>query len=420
MDKRKLLITVIAALMAAVMIFGLVAMAIPSKANAAKSSSEIQKEIDALKKEQEANRKQLAILESQLSENQGQINEIVAQKNVIDQQVFLLHQQVQNLSQQITAYNGLIADKQAELDEATARWEELNRQYLERVRAMEENGSVSYWSVLFQANSFSDLLDRLNMIDEIAAADRRRMKELNEAAKAVEEAKIGLEAEKTALEVSKKELEATSQQLSVSRAEADQLLQDLLAKGREYQDLIDEHEKRESETLKELDEKEAAYDKAKEREYQEWLASQQPSSGTPNSNTDSEGKVWLLPINYTYFSSPFGYRIHPIHGDWRFHAGVDLSAPQGTPIYATRAGVVTVAAYEAGGAGYYVNINHLDGYVTRYMHMTHFIVSPGQKVQAGQVIGYCGSTGGSTGPHLHFGVYKNGVAVNPALYINIK
>ena len=420
MDKRKLLITVIAALMAAVMIFGLVAMAIPSKANAAKSSSEIQKEIDALKKEQEANRKQLAILESQLSENQGQINEIVAQKNVIDQQVFLLHQQVQNLSQQITAYNGLIADKQAELDEATARWEELNRQYLERVRAMEENGSVSYWSVLFQANSFSDLLDRLNMIDEIAAADRRRMKELNEAAKAVEEAKIGLEAEKTALEVSKKELEATSQQLSVSRAEADQLLQDLLAKGREYQDLIDEHEKRESETLKDLDEKEAAYDKAKEREYQEWLASQQPSSGTPNSNTDSEGKVWLLPINYTYFSSPFGYRIHPIHGDWRFHAGVDLSAPQGTPIYATRAGVVTVAAYEAGGAGYYVNINHLDGYVTRYMHMTHFIVSPGQKVQAGQVIGYCGSTGGSTGPHLHFGVYKNGVAVNPALYINIK
>jgi len=420
MDKRKLLVTVVAALMAAVMIFGLVAMAIPSKANAAKSSSEIQKEINALKKEQEENRKQLAILESQLSENQGQIDEIVAQKNVIDQQVFLLHQQVQNLSQQITAYNGLIADKQAELDDATARWEELNRQYLERVRAMEENGSVSYWSVLFQANSFSDLLDRLNMIDEIAAADRRRMKELNEAAKAVEEAKIGLEAEKTALEVSKKELEATSQQLNVSRAEADQLLQDLLAKGREYQDLIDEHEKRESETLKELDEKETAYDKAKEREYQEWLASQQPSPSTPNSNTDSEGIVWLMPINYTYFSSPFGYRIHPIYGDWRFHAGVDLSAPQGTPIYATRAGVVTVAAYEEGGAGYYVNINHLDGYVTRYMHMTHFIVSAGQTVQAGQVIGYCGSTGGSTGPHLHFGVYKNGVAVNPALYINIK
>ena len=420
MKKRQLWVSIIAGLLAALMIFGLIAGSISSTANAAKSSSEIQKEIDALKKEQEKNKAQLAILESQLSENQGEIDKLVAQKNVIDQQIFLLHQQVQNLSQQITAYNGLIADKQAELDEATARWEELNRQYLERVRAMEENGSVSYWSVLFQANSFSDLLDRLNMIDEIAAADRRRMKELNEAAKVMEEAKISLEAEKTALEVSKKELEATSQELNVSRAEADKLLQELLAKGREYQDLIDEHEKRESETLKELDEKEAAYDKAKEREYQEWLASQKPPVNNSGSNTDSEGKVWLMPINYTYFPSPFGYRIHPIHGDWRFHAGVDLSAPQGTPSYATRAGVVTVAAYEEGGAGYYVNINHLDGYVTRYMHMTHFIVSAGQKVQAGQVIGYCGSTGGSTGPHLHFGVYKNGVAVNPALYINIK
>ena len=129
--------------------------------------------------------------------------------------------------------------------------------------------------------------------------------------------------------------------------------------------------------------------------------------------------TWLLPITYDYFSSPFGYRIHPIYGDWRFHYGVDLSAPTGTPIIATRAGVVTTAAYEHGGAGYYVNINHMDGFATRYMHMTHFIVSEGQKVQAGQVIGYCGSTGGSTGPHLHFGVYKDGVAVNPALYINI-
>ena len=98
---------------------------------------------------------------------------------------------------------------------------------------------------------------------------------------------------------------------------------------------------------------------------------------------------------------------------------MDLAAPQGTPIYASRGGQVTTTAYEAGGAGYYVSINHLDGYATRYLHMTHYIVSPGQYVAAGQVIGYCGSTGGSTGPHLHFSVYYNGTAVNPAQYINI-
>ena len=113
------------------------------------------------------------------------------------------------------------------------------------------------------------------------------------------------------------------------------------------------------------------------------------------------------------------YRIHPIYGDYRFHYGVDLSAPQGTPIYATRGGQVTIASYEAGGAGYWVSINHMDGFSSRYMHMTHFIVSPGQYVAAGQVIGYCGSTGGSTGPHLHFGIYYNGAAVNPAKYIKI-
>lgn len=418
MNKRKLLVSIIAGLMAAVMVFGLIAMAIPS-ADAAKSSSEIQEEIDALKEEQKKNREQLAVLQGQLSENLDEINQIVERKNTIDQQVFLLHQQVQNLSKQITAYNSLIADKQTELDTATARYEELSRQYKERVRAMEENGSVSYWSVLFQANNFSDLLDRLNMIEEIAAADQRRMKELNEAAKAVEDAKTSLESEKIALEVSKKELEETSQQMNVSKLEADELLQTLIAKGQAYQELIDEHEKIESDTAQQLDEKESAYDKAKEREYQEWLAAQQPPKDVGTTTVDASGKVWVLPISYTRFSSPFGWRIHPIYGDTRFHAGVDLSAPTGTPIVATRAGVVTVASYEGGGAGYYVNINHLDGFVTRYMHMTHFVVSEGQTVKAGQIIGYCGSTGASTGPHLHFGVYYNGAAVNPALYINI-
>ena len=418
MNKRKLLVSVIAGILAAVMVFGLIAMAIPT-ADAAKSSAEIKEEIEELKKEQQENRDKLAELQGKYSENLDEITELVAQKNTIDQEVFLLNQQVQNLSKQITAYNSLIADKQAELDTATDRYDELNRQYKERVRAMEENGSVSYWSVLFQANNFSDLLDRLNMIEEIAAADRRRMEELNEAAKAVESAKTELESEKIALEASKQELETTSQQMEVAKLEADALLQQLIAKGQEYQALIDEHEKIESDTAQQLDEKESAYDKAKEREYQEWLAAQEPPKQSSTVTIDTSGISWVMPISYTRFSSPFGWRTHPIYGDTRFHAGVDLSAPTGTPIVASRAGVVTVASYEEGGAGYYVNINHLDGFVTRYMHMTHYIVSPGQTVKAGQIIGYCGSTGASTGPHLHFGVYYNGSAVNPAQFINI-
>ncbi len=418
MKNKKLWVSLLAGLLAALMIFGIIAGSLPAPVSAAKSSAQIQQEINQMKEQLKNNKSEVAKLEGQLSANMDKMEDIVANKNLIDQQIFLLHEQVQNLNKQITAYSDLIADKQTELDEATANWKQLSDKYKERIRAMEEDGKLSYWSVLFKANSFSDFLDRLSMIEEIAAADQRRIKELNDAAKEVEEAKIGLENEKIALEASRKEMEASSAELEKSREEADKLLKQLIATGEEYQKLLDEAEKKESETSGTISQLESAYDAAKEREYQEWLASQPPVQTGGSSNT-VDGVTWLLPINYTRFSSPFGYRIHPIYGDWRFHYGVDLSAPQGTPIYATRGGRVTYATYDS-SSGYYVSINHLDGFVSKYLHMTHYIVSPGQYVAAGQIIGYCGSTGASTGPHLHFSLYYNGSAVNPAKYINIK
>ena len=418
MKNKKLWVSILAGLLAALMVFGIIAGALPSYVSAAKSSAEIQQEINQMKEQLKNNKSEVAKLEGQLSANMDKMEDIVANKNLIDQQIFLLHEQVQNLNKQITAYSALIADKQAELDQATANWKALSDKHKERIRAMEEDGKLSYWSVLFKANSFSDFLDRLSMIEEIAAADQRRIKELNDAAKMVEEAKIGLENEKIALEASRKEMESASVELEKSREEADKLLKQLIATGEEYQKLLDEAERKESQTAGKLDSLESAYDAAKEREYQEWLASQPPVQTGGSSNT-VDGVTWLMPINYTRFSSPFGYRIHPIYGDWRFHYGVDLSAPQGTPIYATRGGRVTYATYDS-SSGYYVSINHLDGFVSKYLHMTHYIVSPGQYVAAGQIIGYCGSTGASTGPHLHFSLYYNGSAVNPAKYINIK
>lgn len=416
MKNRKLWVSILAAFMALMMIFGIVASIIP--VNAAKSSAEIQVELNASKEQLKQNQKEVAKLQGQIDANMGEMEKMVEQKNLLDQKIFLLNQQVNLISQQITAYNTLIADKQDELDVATDHWQALNEKYKERIRAMEENGKVSYWSVLFKANSFSDFLDRLSMIEEIAAADQHRLKELNEAAAVVEQAKGELAAEKAELEASKKELEASFDELEAAQKESEKVLKELIATDAEYQKLLVEAEKKQVESQKTVDSLEYAYDEAKEREYREWLASQPPKNET--GSKDYDGYTWLLPINYTAFTSPFGYRDHPVYGGWRFHAGVDLAAPQGTPIYATRGGQVTIASYEAGGAGYWVSINHLDGtYSSRYMHMTHFIVSPGQYVAAGQVIGYCGSTGASTGPHLHFGIYKNGEAVNPALYIKI-
>ena len=124
-----------------------------------------------------------------------------------------------------------------------------------------------------------------------------------------------------------------------------------------------------------------------------------------------------MPCSYVYMSSPFGLRQSPTSGASTFHQGVDLAAPAGTPIYASRAGVVTIATY-SNSAGYYVTINHGDGYSSIYMHMTNYVVSAGSAVSAGQLIGYVGSTGISTGNHLHFGIAYNGAYINPCNFLS--
>lgn len=263
------------------------------------------------------------------------------------------------------------------------------------------------------------------MVQEIAAADKRRLEELDAAAKEVTEAKASLETEKLALEETKAALAETQAQLSEKRAEADALLAELVDKGMEYELLIEESELEQAQLAQEIANTKDEYDKAK---YQEWLATSVPPATRPaspsydNSGSTSSSTVggisWKVPINYTAFTSPFGNRTHPVYGGTRFHYGVDLAAPTGTPIYATRSGTVSIATYGSSG-GYYVQINHGDGYRSIYMHMTHYVVSVGQNVTQGQVIGYCGSTGASTGPHLHFGISYNGSYVNPANYIRI-
>ena len=423
MDKRKKLISFLAGLMALIMLLGLIAGFIPT-AHAARSD-ELKAQLDALKEDKAAIDAKIKEINGQISENNDDMRDMVAQKDLIDQEIFLLFQQESNINGQIATYSLMIADKQEQLDEAEGKFQELTERNKERIQAMEEEGQLSYWSVLFEANDFSDLLDRVNMVQEIAAADKRRLEQLDAAAKKVGEAKESLETEKLALEDVKLELASTQEQLNVKRAEADALLADLVAKGMEYEELMEQSEEEQNKLAKEIANKKSEYDAAK---YQEWLATSVPTVNKPSAPSyDTSGSTgsnnvggisWKVPINYTAFTSPFGWRIHPISGTRKFHYGVDLAAPTGRPIYATRSGTVDTASYN-GSAGYYVQINHGDGFKSIYMHMTHYVVSSGQHVSQGQVIGYCGSTGGSTGPHLHFGISYNGSYVNPANYIRI-
>ena len=423
--KRKLFVSILAGIMAAIMLLGLIAGFIPTSVSAA-TSSELKAQLDKLQEDKKVIDAKIAQIQGQISENNGEMREMVAQKDLIDQEISLLYEQVTNINSQISAYNLLIADKQEQLNEAEANFAELTEKNKERIQTMEEEGEMSYWSVLFQANSFSDLLDRVNMVQEIAASDQRRLEELDAAAQKVTQAKESLTEQKGALEESKIALESTQVELDAKRVEADALLAQLVEKGMEYDAYLDESEDLQAQLMNDIAKKEDEYEKAK---YQEWLATSVPpttkpaapsySSGSHTSTSTVGGITWKVPISYTAYTSAFGWRTHPISGTRKFHQGVDLAAPTGRPIYATRAGTVSTASYQAGGAGNYVQINHGDGYRSIYMHMTHYVVGVGQYVAQGQVIGYCGSTGGSTGPHLHFGISYNGSYVNPANYIPI-
>lgn len=421
--KRKLLVSILAGFMALVMLLGLIAGFIPTRVRAA-SSSELLAQLEALQDDKAAIDAKIAELQGQINANNGEMMAMVAQKDLIDQEISLLYEQINIMNTQIAAYNLLIADKQEQLDVAEADFAYLTEKNKERIQTMEEEGTMSYWSVLFQSNSFSDLLDRVNMVQEIAASDKRRLKQLDEAAKKVSQAKTSLAEQKTAIEATKAELEVTQLELDGKRAEADALLAQLVAKGLEYEAYMDESEALQAQLMIDIANKEDEYEEAK---YQEWLATSVPPTTAPPAPSYSGGggggysssSGWGMPIYGAVFTSAFGSRWHPVYGGYRFHYGVDLAAPTGTPIYASRSGVVDTASYQAGGAGNYVQINHGDGYRSIYMHMDYYIVGYGQYVSQGQVIGYCGSTGGSTGPHLHFGISYNGEYVNPANYIPI-
>ncbi len=395
----------------------------------AASSSEIKDQIEQMEKEFADFDSQLAELENQKNANATEIRDMMQQKYLLDQQVGVLYTQINNLNQQIAAYALLIADKQEEVEQAQKRLHELNIKNKARIRAMEERGSLSYWEVLFEANSFTDLLDRLNMVQEIAAADKRRLDEMGAVAREVEEAKKLLEQEQQELEDARADLSQKHADVETALEDVQTLINALLAKGEEFEAYMMELEDEQGKLAQEIEKQKEEYDKASYSEwYSQWLATSVPpttkppvvSNGGVGGNTvDKDGITWVVPCDYTRVTSPFGWREHPISGEYKFHYGVDLSKNgiMNAPIYSTRSGVVVFAGWYGGG-GWTVIVDHADGYESYYMHMNYIsqgqmMVKPGDFVAAGQQIGHVGTSGGSTGAHLHFEVRLNGEAVNP-------
>lgn len=207
---------------------------------------------------------------------------------------------------------------------------------------------------------------------------------------------ISLQGSRNELETEKQALHTSKQELETVLNETKTLVNQLTSLNSDMQALLQKAETEEGAVSDKIEELQSALENVENKEQQRWL----------------------LPMQYTRCSSPYGYRNHPVAGESKFHYGVDLAGDKGTPIVASRSGTVAMATYDD-SSGYYVVVDHLDGYRSVYMHMDKYIVAEGQFVLAGQIIGYCGSTGVSTGDHLHFGIYQNGQTVNPADYIDM-
>lgn len=393
---------------AALLAVGMVLGALPVPVNAA-TTSEIKEEITDLKVENAIIQAQIDAIRSEYNANANEIRALVDKKNAVDQEIALLHEQILNVNEQLRIYGQMIADSQDRLDISNERLTALNQQYKDRIRAMEEQGEITYWQVVFESSSFTDMLDRMNMVDEIAASDTRRLVDLQVAAANVEENQRLLTEEMADLEETRQLLADSEAMLEVKRTESDELLRNLAAKKEEFQVLLDESEALQDDLMNEIAQKQKELQQA---QYKEELVKMALKGENPPSNAK-----WIEPTTGYTITSAFGYRKAPTKGASTYHQGVDMACPTGTPIYATRSGTVTVASYQKGGAGYYVSLNHGDGFASIYMHMSRYVVSKGQTVTQGQIIGYVGSTGVSTGPHLHFGISYGGTYVNPMAYL---
>lgn len=374
----------------------------------AENSSDIQDEIDRLKEEADRIEQQQKEIENQIDENDAQTLSFAEEKMRIDNDLELARQEVENLEAQIHQYNLLVAEKQAELDELTEKQNTLMQKFRLRMRSLQERGNISYWQVLFHSASFEDMLMRKTMVEEIAASDQRMLGQIRENAEQVLQAKESLTEQKAMLEEKKVEQAAAQEALEQKRAESDQAISELIASR---QDLVEEQE-RIQDDMDALEKEIAAREEELNRQ-------QQQNNYVPV--VTEAGFLFPVSLNgYQCMTSPYGYRVHPISGVTRLHNGVDLAAVTGTPIFASKSGVVTTACIGWGnGYGNHVVINHGDGYSTLYAHQSALNVYEGQIVSQGDVIGYVGSTGNSTGPHLHFTVFKNGETINPMSCISL-
>lgn len=406
MRNRKAFIRITCLVMVILMVLSLLTVVFTSGAYAV-TSSDVQAEINDLND-------QLDDIQARMDEYQSQIDDIdyeksnvLERKAVLDQKNLLAAEEIEVIEEQITIIDGLVTNMQMDLNQARDEEEYQRERWLTRVRAMEESSTLSYIQVLFNATSFSDLLTRLDLINEIMAYDQALEADYVAARENVEVLEAEAEEMFALNEANRTELEAKKAQLEADIEEANLLIAEMEADIESYKELLALEEAAEAEAKADIAAKQAEYDKLYAQE-QAWLAAQQQPGGGGGGDAVVSGGgsgTLLWPSYTTVVTSPYGYRLHPVYGYYKFHAGVDIGAAGGTAIWAAADGTVITSTSNS-GYGNYVVIRHDDGNYTLYAHMSSRSVSAGQYVSQGQTIGLVGSTGVSTGYHIHYEVWN--------------
>lgn len=356
-----------------------------------------QAEIDAKKAQKASIQSKISAQRSKMNALKSERADLLSQKEALDEQQDLKIQEINLVKEELEMYRQLIVEKEEEARVSQENADIWFEAYKKHIRNMEEQGSTNmYLDLLFSSDSIGEVITRIDTIEEILEYDKRVRDNYLATKAAAEQAKLEYEAAVVLLEENEDRLQTEIDTLEGELTELQTELEALQKDISGYEAVINQYAADEKRIDKEI------------KAMQEELKKQQ----TPPTATGSY--IWPSKSSY-HVTSKYGWRTIDLYGYAKFHAGIDIGAGMGTPIYAADGGTVIVSTYD-GGYGNYVMLNHGDGRSTLYGHMSSRGVSVGQTVKQGQVIGYCGSTGNSTGPHIHFEIRVNGGTVNPLNY----